>query len=244
MEIDVLEGLDLSDKEPTFEGASIPYDEDNWNKKVYDPASDQGNYTVFKNVAIWSRAKKRHLNRIGCYIHQPGLSRDVTFHVIDKGLDDNGKIIFTEVGRELTRRFSAQWKAFCEGREAVTHGTPLEHCGFVSPAQIEDLKHLKLFTVEDLAALPDSALPSLGHGGMTLKLRAQAHIDKSKGGTMIDKLIDEKEDLKNEVARLRGEMQDIVKEMRTEKAPTIVDKVDDEPTPPKRKRGRPRKNSK
>lgn len=244
MDIDVLEGLDLSDSEPTFEGADIPFDEDNWNKKVYDPESDRGNYTVFKNVAIWSRAKKRHLNRIGCYIHQPGLSRDVTFHVIDKGVDNDGEVIFTEIGRELTRRFSNQWKAFTEGREAITHGQPIEHAGFISPAQVEDLKHLKIFTVEDLAAIPDSALPSLGHGGVTLKLRAQAHLDKSKGGHMIDKLIDEKEDLKNEVARLRTEMLEIAEEMRAEKAPVIVDKVDDEPTPPKRKRGRPRKKAK
>jgi hypothetical protein len=222
MDIDVLEGLDT---EP-----EIDFDANDWNQKVYDPESDRGNYVEFKNVSVPSRHLKRYVSRIGCYIHQPGLSRDVTFHVITKGEEEDGTLKFTEVGKELIRRFSNQWKAFLQGREAVTKGEPLEHCGFLNAAQVDNLKHLKLFTVEDLAALPDSAIPSLGHGGMTLKLRAQAHLDKSKGSTMLDKLIGEKEDLRNEVARLRTEMEELSKIARgsipenpPEEAPEPVD---------------------
>jgi hypothetical protein len=77
-------------------------------------------------------------------------------------------------------RFSKQydhWKA--TGKESVT-GTPLEAWPAITRAQVEELKHFRVRTVEDLANLNDAATAT-GMGLQSLKQKAKAFIEAASG---------------------------------------------------------------
>jgi hypothetical protein len=117
-------------------------------------------------------------------------------------------------------RFPNQYKAFLNKNEGVVDGTPLEHWPALDAAMLKECKEASLFTVEQIAALPDTAVQKLGMGFRSLKNQAQAFIEFAKDTSLPQKLAadlqrerDEKEQLKATVAELAAQ----VKEMREEK---------------------------
>ena len=85
------------------------------------------------------------------------------------------------VKEEHKRRWPRQWQAYTEGREQL-NGTPLEQWYLATnhPALIEELRALKVRTIEDLAALNDDFAARFP-GGLDWRKKARAEIEKQKG---------------------------------------------------------------
>jgi hypothetical protein len=80
---------------------------------------------------------------------------------------------------EWLRQFREAYRAWSEGEEIPETGTPIKTWPPASPAQIKSLLAVGIRTVEDLASLPDSELPSIGMGAIALKQRAAAWLSQA-----------------------------------------------------------------
>lgn len=100
-------------------------------------------------------------------------------------------------------RFPRQYAQFKQGLEQLGSGTPVEQWPYLSPARIAELKAANVRTVEALAELPDSFLPKIGMGGMELRQRAAAWLESAKSSAPLDKALAENKDLKDQLAVLQ-----------------------------------------
>ena len=60
------------------------------------------------------------------------------------------------------QRFPAKWDAYIKGATQQIVGTPLKVAPFLTPSHIAELEYLKIFTMEQLADLSDSAMNFMG----------------------------------------------------------------------------------
>lgn len=79
----------------------------------------------------------------------------------------------------------AEWK---KGNEMPDNGTPLKMWPAITPADIAVLHAAKIYTVEDLAALPESGFQSIGMGARVLREKAQAWLGSGDRGKMAEKV--------------------------------------------------------
>lgn len=115
-------------------------------------------------------------------------SKDVAFAIITRpGSRDDQHQNALEWLAELKRKkhpwfdgFSASFKAWQLGEELPTVGTPIKGWPILAPSAQKDLIHQGIRTVEDLAALPDSAAADLGMGGISFKQKAVAWLLSAK----------------------------------------------------------------
>lgn len=75
------------------------------------------------------------------------------------------------------QRFPTQWAAFKTGVEATATGLPLEEWPIMTTGQVKVLNAVNIYTVEQLAAVSDTALDGLGHGGRSMRDQAIAKIN-------------------------------------------------------------------
>lgn len=120
-------------------------------------------------------------------------------------------------------RFPTQWAAFENQHEEVHEGTPLEEWAPVSRSLALTWKGLNIHTVEHLAAVPDSSLQNLGHGGREMRDKAISWLKSAEGNAELLALKSENERLSSDVEMLKKQIADLGAE-------------------PKKKRGRPRKS--
>jgi hypothetical protein len=66
------------------------------------------------------------------------------------------------VWQQYKDRFPQKWAQYLAGEEQTASGTPLKVAPFLTPALVENLKFLKIVTVEQLASLPDTAMNFMG----------------------------------------------------------------------------------
>jgi hypothetical protein len=86
------------------------------------------------------------------------------------------------VKEEDKKRFPNEWKAFEEGREAPDfNGMPVTEWPQVDRAIARTLHESNIFTVEQLAEVPDVNLQTLGMGMMNLKSKAKKWVKASRG---------------------------------------------------------------
>lgn len=117
-------------------------------------------------------------------------------------------------------RFPNQYKAFLNKNEAVVEGTPLEHWPALDAALLKECKEASLFTVEQVAALPDTAVQKLGMGFRSLKNQAQTFIEFAKDTALPQRLAADLERARDETKGLQetiAEMAQQIKELREEK---------------------------
>lgn len=86
-------------------------------------------------------------------------------------------------GEEVTyaMRFARQYNRFIEGLEQIAEGTPLSELTFLTESKRQELRGLKIYTAEALAALEGTHLKSLGALGHDLKAKAKAYLDAANG---------------------------------------------------------------
>ncbi len=85
-------------------------------------------------------------------------------------------------------RFKASYDAFKSDADNFTEGTPLSEAPFMTKSKIEELKHFKVRTVEQLAGLPDASMKRMGFGARDLRDKAQAYLDAAKGTSEVEAL--------------------------------------------------------
>ena len=108
-------------------------------------------------------------SRLGCY-DQPATDRDVA-------------------------RFPRQWAAFQSGQKQEIVGSRLDLLFPTSPAIVENLRSVGVFTVEQLATLPDTGLQNIGMGGRSWQEKAKAYLESANKGKDFHGLADRLEKL-------------------------------------------------
>ena len=144
---------------------------------------------------------------------------------------DTKNIIDTPVSDEHKKRWPSQWEAFLKGSEQPIDGTPLNEWPRLNKAEVEELKAINIFTIEQLADLSDNAAQG-AMGLATLKNHAQAHLSKSKNDGVVyealdkvDKLTEQMEALTEENKLLRAQMEMQMKTKRKKKIDVSTDDI-------------------
>lgn len=85
------------------------------------------------------------------------------------------------------QRFPKHYQAFKQRIELPEEGTPLTEWGGVTRSLAEELAFSNIKTVEQLAAVPDSLAGGM-MGGMTLKTKATAWLERCKEDVSLERL--------------------------------------------------------
>lgn len=99
--------------------------------------------------------------------------------VIQPGEKEEIKVLATDFHRY---RFPKQYENFKRGVEEIGTGTPLDHLFPSEPGTILTLKGFNVYSVEQLAALSDSAMQQIPMG-RSLADRAKNYISTAQGGS-------------------------------------------------------------
>jgi len=102
-----------------------------------------------------------------------------------RGTKDN--IVQRPVRPDDKQRFRDAWRHHQDGEKATQSGTPLNQWPVMSTSQVEEMKYLGFVTVEQIAEANDSVV-SKTSGLQTLKNKAKAFIEFSKGAAPIEQL--------------------------------------------------------
>ncbi len=113
-------------------------------------------------------------NEAGVPIHQDV----IMIEVLQPGERDAVRVLADEFHRH---RFPRQWENFQKGNATELTGTPLEMLFPNEPSTILTLKTFNVFTVQQLAAISDTAMTQIPMG-RTLSERAQRYLDAATGG--------------------------------------------------------------
>lgn len=136
-------------------------------------------------------------------IRIPGDNRQV----VDRPVRDSDKAQY----RDAYMRFQA-------GEKEQVVGTALEDWPPIAKHVVEDLRALRIRTVEQLAAVSDGQLHALGMGGRALRDQAKAYLELAAGGAPISRLTAELEDLRKELAAEKARNEEFRKERERERA--------------------------
>lgn len=92
---------------------------------------------------------------------------------------NRGDVVIHEAKEEHKQRFPEAWAAYQAGHETPHDGTPLTSWPRMTPAMVANLRGLNVFTIEELASLPDIALQKIGMDGMKLRADAQQYLENA-----------------------------------------------------------------
>lgn len=141
---------------------------------------------------------------------------------------DPQNIVKRRVREADKERFANAWAAYQKLEEATPDGTLLEHFPMLSKGQIEHLKYNSVFTVEQLASVPDTALQNLGLGSRRMREHAKAFLETAERGKVPAKLVEDNEALRNQVTLLTEQLNDMMRkvELFASKAGENVSEID------------------
>jgi len=117
-------------------------------------------------------------------------------NIIDRPLRDSDK-------QRWPGAYSA-WKGGGDGEPGAT-GTRLAHWPMMTRAQVEEFKFFKVYTVEQLAELPDSTVQKV-MGAAKLKALAKLAVEASRGDEPFRRMQGELEKRDGEIAELKSEV--------------------------------------
>lgn len=124
------------------------------------------------------------------------------------GERDEPHFVVTELHKQ---RFPRQWEAYQNKQEYIPDGTPLAVIFGAEPETVENMKGLKIYTVEQLAGLQEAAISRLGMGGRNLVVKAQKFMEAATGYKAATKMGREMEDLKSENDMLKTRLEALEK---------------------------------
>jgi hypothetical protein len=104
--------------------------------------------------------------------------------------------------------YAEQIKAYRDGSESVEmRGTPLKAWPPITSGMAASCAHAGIYTVEALAALPDSRFSALGPGARSLVDRAKVFLDAAAGNAPTEALAAENAQLRTDNERLTNDVQ-------------------------------------
>lgn len=102
------------------------------------------------------------------------------------------------------QRFPKEWAAYKEGRDQATGGTSLDTVTWIDADTAEMLRSNRIFTVEQLAGLHDSAIEQAGNSGYgNLRENAIRHLEHVRTVSGYDRLAEQNATLMAELKELR-----------------------------------------
>lgn len=116
---------------------------------------------------------------------------------------DNKNIIDRKVTEKDKKRWPKHYEAYKAGKEGLVEGTPLKEWGSLPSTRALELNAVNVFTVEQLAEIPDSGLSYLGMDGRDLRTRAQAFIKLQNEAGFSEKMALENQRLSDDVEFLK-----------------------------------------
>lgn len=151
--------------------------------------------------------------------------------IITPGNDKN--IVDTFAREDHKSRFPIEWARYQNNKnDENISGTPLSSWPILSKAQVDNLRAIKFFTVENIAHAPDAMLSNIGMiGGMNvyeLRKRAIAYLDQSNVSAKANEQAREIEKRDAEIA----EMKKLLNQL-------LAKQADAEPKKPGRKKASP-----
>lgn len=102
-----------------------------------------------------------------------------------------------------------EYAAFKRGEEMSANGIPLEQWPALTKAQVQELKHLNIYTVEACADLSDVATQKIGIGGRKIRDLAKAYLDDAYAQAELQKVTNERDRQAAEIAELRGQVSEL-----------------------------------
>lgn len=119
-------------------------------------------------------------------------------NIVDRVARDNDK-----------RRFPKQYQAFKNDEQEYISGTPLENWNYLSSAQVAELKHFGVRTVEQLANVNDSTGQNFS-GFNKLKERANEYIEASASDAPLVQLQAELEERDQKIEEQEQTIQSLI----------------------------------
>lgn len=127
----------------------------------------------------------------------------IMIEVINPGEKEPVRVLKT---REHEFRFRRQWEAFTKGQtQEAQSGTPLDHLFPNEPSTVLTLKGFNVFSVQQLAALHDTAVNNIPFG-RNLVDRAKSYLGTAEGGAQFHQMEKTIADQKREMDDLRAQM--------------------------------------
>ena len=178
-------------------------------------------FVEFKQVAREDRnasveAGRRVTKNINmAFVMQPG-SRDCLEIVAEDWLSQIRKKSAVRAPdaypESWVEQFDQKFDLWKKGIEAPVNGTAIGEAPFLSPAEVENLKALKIFTIEDLAAATEEALGRFGMGARSIRDKARNYIQaKSAAEVELETMREQINELKAQLASLSGDQTDMPK---------------------------------
>lgn len=122
---------------------------------------------------------------------------------------------------EWATRFQMQYDEFLKGNELPRHGTPVRTWPAPNREQVIRLQAVGITTVEDLAAVSDSALQSIGLDGRYLRDLARNYLEESKGvgalAVKVAELEQTKRDQAEQIKRMEAQLADFAAQLQQRK---------------------------
>lgn len=126
-----------------------------------------------------------------------------------------------KIPQEWLAHYEAAYAAFQKGQTLPLVGTPIKGWGVISPAQQEVLIRMMVLTVEDLAAINEEGMRSIGMGAVALRDKAKAWLSQLR----------DKGPLTQEVATLKASNASLTAtvELLTQRVQTLLNQVETQP---------------
>ncbi|RAK51198.1 hypothetical protein [Phenylobacterium soli] len=140
---------------------------------------------------------------------------------------DRGTISDRPVNASDKARWPREYAAFKANEEIPEEGTPIGEWPAINRSQAEELKHAKVRTVEQLAALPDEALMRVvPMGGFSLRDKARRFLEAAASTAPMEKLSAENDELRTTMAAMQEQMKLLQEQMAKQAAQAASDKAD------------------
>lgn len=152
--------------------------------------------------------------------------------------------IVRRVKDEDKRRWAPQWQRYQSNQEQTPEGTPLDVLFPGNPAQVDNLRALKFYTVEQLADASDSALQSIGFGGRDMQAKARRFLEvanKSAQAHAVEKQLAERDDRIRQLETLVYALKSTLE--KKDPSINLSDIHVSPPSEPAKRRGRPPKEA-
>lgn len=197
--------------------------------------SKRGRFIQFYKKAVLMRARSKEEGRP---IHE---ERDFV-----KIISGPGHIVDREVKNEydpIVQEYYSVWQAYKQDRTDFVDGTRLEDYPSLSVAQIENLKALRIYTVEQLADATDNLKQTMGPGAGALVDAAKAWLGRVEQHALVSQQAEKIRELElNMEAMKRVFEENLGKSIDTSLADENAKlKAEIERLQSKPKRGKPRK---
>lgn len=180
------------------------------NVAMASHGDDAGLFAEFRMEAVQNHAKSRAEAR--------AVFEEVPFITIlfpgdkTKKVDRPVKLEDDVDGPSDLTRFPRQWARFQAQEKQAADGLPVEQWSPLSKSQALELKAMNVHTVEQLAALPDTALTWLG--ARDLKAQAQTWLDKAEAHAVEARLTAENTQLRELISALQLQMKELAEQAK------------------------------